>query len=147
MTKTKEPFSITICFRHPSLSPEKISEVLSLKPEASWVAGQRLGKFHAKKAYFSGCLQKGNYASELEGALVKVVLFLEKHTGWWTDFLRGKGEADLTLNLNVHAGWEEGDKCFGVYLAPTFLSHLSTRGIGLSLQGWQKGVKTKKGRI
>jgi len=141
---TKDPFSIKISLRHPSYGPESISETLSLKPELSHAVGERVVKSPANWAFFYACLQKGDYVSELEGALANVVAFLEKNAAFWTDFIGGNGEVELILNHTIDPQEEDGDKCFELYLAPDFLAHLSTRGIGLRVQGWQGGVKTKE---
>jgi hypothetical protein len=140
--RTKDFFSIDIVLHHPSCGPESISEALSIKAQSPR-NGSRLRKFRAKRTFFYACLQKGEYVSELEGALAKVVRFLEKHAAFWTDFIGGRGEVELILNHTIYPQEEEGDKCFELYLAPDFLRHLSTRDIGLRVQGWQAGVKTK----
>ena len=139
MAKTKDPFSITITLRHPSYSPDHISQVLALKPEASWAVGQRLVKRPARWSFFYARLQKGGHASNFEAALRKVLLFLKKHDAFLTDLIRGGGEAYLTMNHTIHVLEEEGDKNFELHLSPEFLDELSTRGIGLSVQGWQGG--------
>jgi len=139
MAKTKDPFSITITLRHPSYSPDHISQVLALKPDASWAVGQRMLKSRAKWTYFYARLQKGDHASNFEAALRKVVLFLKKNDAFLTGFLRGHGEVELTMNHTIHVLEEEGDKNFELHLSPEFLDELSTRGIGLSVQGWQGG--------
>jgi hypothetical protein len=141
MTTTKDPFSIKIAIRHPAYSPKKISEALSLKPELSPAVGKRFLKTPAKWTFFYACLQKGDCVSEFETPLNNVVLFLEKNAALWTDFIRGNGEVELILNHTIAPQEEEGDKCFDLYLAPAFLSNLSTRGIGLRVQGWQGSVK------
>jgi hypothetical protein len=141
--RTKDFFSIDIVLHHPSCGPESISEALSIKPQGAHAMGQRLGKLRAKRTFFYACLQKSEYVSELEGALAKAVRFLEKHAAFWTDFIGGRGEVELILNHTIYPKEEEGDKSFELYLAPDFLRHLSTRGIGLRVQGWQAGVKTK----
>jgi len=147
MTATKDHFSIKIALRHPSCSPESISKALSLKPELSHAVGVKLLKSPAKWTFFYACLQKGDYASRYERALTKVVLFLEKNAAFWTDFMDGDGEVELILNHTINPQEEEGDKCFELYLAPAFLEHLSTRGIGLRVEGWQGGVRKKKSTI
>ena len=89
-------------------------------------------------------LQEGDYASDFEGALIKVVSFLKKNNAFWTDFIGGDGDVELTLNFATHPQWKEGDKCIELSFAPAFLSHLSTRGIGLRVQGWYRSLKKKK---
>jgi hypothetical protein len=89
-------------------------------------------------------LQKGNYASEFERALANVVSFLEKNGSFLAEFMGSNGEAEIILNHTMQGGWEAADKCFELYLAPAFLGHLSSRGIGLRMQAWQEKVKTKK---
>ena len=144
MTSTKGPFSIKIALRHPSYSPESISKALSLKPELSHAVGHKVVKVPAKWTFFFACLHKGDDVSDLEGALANVALFLEKNAAFWTDFIGGNGEVELILNHTIYPQEEEGDKCFELYLAPAFLSHLSTRGIGLRVQGWTADVKIKE---
>jgi len=138
MTKSKDRFSITIALRHPSRRPEDISKALSLKPEWSHAVGEKFLKSPAKWTFFYACLQRGNYASEYERALTKVVVFLEKNSAFWTEFMAGNGEVELILNHEIHPQWKERDKCFELYLAPALLAHLSTRGIGLRVHGWFK---------
>lgn len=87
-------------------------------------------------------LQNGNHAFEYKRALAKVVLFLEKNAAFWTEFMAGKGEVELILNHEIHPRREEGDKCFELHLAPILLDYLSTRGIGLRVQGWFKATKS-----
>jgi hypothetical protein len=143
VTKTQDPFSIKIALRHPSYSPQRISEALSLRPEFSHAVGQIFLKAPARWTVFYATLQKGDYASEYEGALTKVALFLERNSIFWADFIGGDGEVELILNHAINPQDEEGDKCFELYLAPAFLRDLSTRGIGLRVQGWQgKTVQT-----
>ncbi len=136
MTISEDPFSIDIVLRHPSRAPKSISKALSLKPKGSWAA-----KVPAKWTYFSACLQKGDYVSEYERALTKVVLFLERNAAFWTDFVGGNGEVDLILNHTINPQKEKGEECFELYLAPAFLRDLSTWGIGLRVQGWQGSVE------
>ena len=142
MTTHEDPFSIDIVLRHPSYSSESISKGLSLNPDGGWAGGQTVVKSPAKWTYFHARLQKGDAVSDLEGALANVALFLEKNAAFWTDFVGGNGEVELILNHTIYPQEEEGDKCFQLYLAPSFLAHLSTRGIGLRVQGWQESAKT-----
>ena len=141
MTTTKDPFSIKIALRHPSHSPKRISEALSLKPEWSHAVGQRFLKVPTRWTVFYACLQEGDFVSEFEGALDNVALFLEKHSAFWTDFIAGDGEVELILNHTINPHKEEGDRCFELYLTPDFLGYLSTRGFGMRVQGWQRRVK------
>jgi hypothetical protein len=143
MKKTKDPFNIKIVLRHPSYKPTDISKALSLKPEFSYAVGQKFLKSSAKWTRFCACLQKGNYASEYGRALTKVVLFLEKNSTFWTEFMVGNGEVELILNHEISPQWEEGDKCFELSLAPALLAQLSTRGIDLRVQGWFKADKSR----
>lgn len=146
MKKSKDPFSIKIALRHPSYKPTDIAKALSLKPEYSYAVGQKFLKSSAKWTRFCACLQKGNYVSEYGRALTKVVLFLEKNSAFWTEFMGGNGEVELILNHEISPQWEEGDKCFDLYLAPALLAHISTRGIGLRAQGWFKSKKSSPSR-
>jgi hypothetical protein len=146
MTISRDPFRIDIVLRHPSCTPQSISKALSLKPKGSWAVGQRVTKVPAKWAFFYACLQKGDYISKFEGALTNVVSFLEKHSAFWTDFIAGKGEVELILNHTIGPQEEEGDKCFELSLAPAFMRILSSRCIGLRVQGWQGGIGTKNRR-
>jgi hypothetical protein len=142
MKKSKDPFRIRIFLRHPSWRPEDISKALSLEPELSHAVGEKFLKSPAKWTFFYACLQKGNYVSEYERALTKVVLFLEKNAAFWTDFMEGNGEVELILNHEIAPQWEDGDKCFELSLAPALLAHLSTWGIGLRVQGRFKAQKS-----
>jgi hypothetical protein len=144
MTATKDPFRINIVLRHPSYSPENISEALSLKPVGSWGVGQRVVETPAKRSYFSASLEEGDDVSDFDRALANVTSFLEKHAAFWTDFTGGDGEVELILNHTIYPQDEEGDKCFELYLAPAFLAHPSTGGIGLRVQGWQRSIKTEE---
>jgi len=141
---TKDPFSIDIVLRHPSYSPESISEALSLKPVGSWGVGQRLVETPAKWSYFFASLEKGDDVSGYESALANVALFLEKNAAYWADFMGGSGEVELILNHTIEPQQGEGDKVLELYLAPAFLRDLSTRGIGLRVQGWQGTLKTRE---
>ena len=136
-TTTKEPFSIDIVLRHPSYEQESISEALSIKPQGCWGEGQRLGKLRANWTFFYACLQKGDYAADFEGALAKVVLFLEKNATFWTDFMSGQGEVELILSHTFLEAAGQADLCSELHLEPVFLGHLSARGIGLRVQGWR----------
>jgi hypothetical protein len=137
VTTTKNPFSIEIALRHPSYSPESISAALSVKPLGSHAVGDRFAGLRAGWTSFFACLQKGNDVSEFEGALAHVAIFLEKNAAFWAGFIGGNGEVELILNHTIYPQEEEGDKCFELHIAPAFLAHLSTRGIGLRVQGWQ----------
>ena len=141
---TKDSFSIDLVLRHPSYSPESISEALSLKPVASWGVGQRVVETPAKWSYFLAALEKGDDVSAYENALGNVALFLESHPAFWADFMAGNGEVELILNHTIEPQEEEGDKCFELYLAPAFLRTLSARGIGLRVLGWQGTLKTRE---
>ena len=105
--------------------------------------GDKFGGLRAQWTSVCARLHEGDYASEFERALSNVVLFLQKNAAFWSDFIGGNGEVDLILNHTIYQQDEEGDKCFELYLAPAFLGDLSARGIGLTVQGWQAGVKTK----
>jgi hypothetical protein len=142
MKKSKDPFTIEIVLSHPSYMPGDISKALSLKPEYSYVVGQKFLRSSAKWTRFCACLQKGNYVSEYGRALTKVISFLEKNSAFWADFMEGNGEVELILNHEIQAQWDEGDKCFDLSLAPVLLAQLSTRGIGLRVQGWFKAEKS-----
>jgi hypothetical protein len=76
--------------------------------------------------------------------LTRVVSFLKKNAAFWTDFIGENGDVELILNHTISAHEEEGDKCIELSLAPAFLKHLSSRGIGLRVQGWQGRTKKKK---
>ncbi len=139
MMATKDSFSIDISLHHrdPLYSPEDISNTLSIKPLGAYPVGVWLGKSRSKWSSFYARLQEGDHTSEYQGALAKVTSFLEKNAAFWTEFVSGEGEVVLVLNHTIHPGEEERDKCFELYLAPAFLTQLSTRGIGLKVQGWQ----------
>jgi hypothetical protein len=144
---TKDPFSIDISLRHHdrSYSSASISKALSLRPLAAYAVGdKRLGKVRSRWSFFYARLQKGDYASEFEGALTKVELFLKKKRAFWADFAGRGGNVKLILNHTIHPVWEEGDKCFELSLAPEFLSLLSCRGISLEVRGWQRGIRTRR---
>jgi len=145
MTTSKDSFSIDIVLRHPSHNPESISAALSLQPKASWPVGEDLGrKVHAKWSFFYACLLGGAGSSDYERALKNVRRFLRKNAAFWTDFTGGNGEVELILNHTVWPQEKEGDECFELYLAPAFLQELSTREIGLRIQGWQGNIKPER---
>jgi hypothetical protein len=135
MTPFKDSFNIEIVLRHPSYSSDDISKALSIEPQASWTAGENLGTLRAQGTFFHACLQRGDSSSHYEAALADVVSFLERNASFWTDFIGGHGEVELILNQTVFPQENEGDRCFELYLAPVFLGHLSSRGIGLRVQG------------
>jgi hypothetical protein len=144
MLTTKDPFSIKIVLRHRSYSPQRISKALSLKPLASRGVGATFLKSRAKWTWFYASLQEGDYASRYEHALTKVVSFLKKNEAFWTEFTGGEGEVELILNHTINAQKEKGDKCLELRLSPEFLGHLSSRSIGLRVQGWQGNVKKRR---
>jgi hypothetical protein len=144
MTTSKDSFSIDIVLRHPSHSPDSKTEALSIKPQMSHAAGKVSRGSRVQRTCFYACLQRGDGSSDYEGALTKVNLFIEKNGAFWTDFLGGHGEVDLILNHTIYPQEVEEDLCFELYLDPTFLRGLSTRGIGLRVQGWRGSVKAKE---
>jgi hypothetical protein len=99
---TKDPFSIQIVVRHPSFMPERISEALGIRPQASPATGERLGQLKAQWTYFHGLLQKSDYASEFDRALRKVTSFLKKHSDFFNVLTRGDGEAEIVLNHTIN---------------------------------------------
>lgn len=141
----KDSFSIDIVLRHPSYSPEGISKALSIEPQASWAAGKSLGTLRAQGTFFHACLQKGDNSSDYETALAEVVSFLKRNAAFWPDFIGGHGEVEVILNHTIRPQEEEGDRCFELSLDPAFLSHLSSRGIGLRVQG--STGKAKRGEF
>jgi len=144
MTTFEDSFNIDIVLRHPSYSPERISTALSIEPQASWGAGRSLGKLRAQGTFFYACLQRGDSSSDYEAALADAVLFLERNSAFWNDFIGGQGEVELILNHTICPQQEEGDRCFELYLGPAFLGHLSSRGIGLRVQGSTGTAKRKE---
>jgi hypothetical protein len=143
VTPSKDTFSIDIVLRHPSRTRESISEALSIKPLGSYPIGQKIGKLRAKRSFFFGRLQEGDYASEFNRYLSKVVSFLEKKTTFWTEFIAGGGEVEVILNFPTCSHCKDGDKTFELSLAPAFLGNLSNRGMGLRVQTWKRSVKTR----
>jgi hypothetical protein len=135
MPTFKDSFTIDIALRHPSYRPDEISKALSIEPQASWAAGHRLDKLCTQGTFFHACLQRGDSPEGYEAALAEVVSFLERNAAFWTDFIGGHGEVELVLNHTIRPQEEEGDRCFELYLDPAFLSHLSSRRIGLRVQG------------
>jgi hypothetical protein len=144
MTTPKDSFSIDIVLRHPSHNPESISAALSLRPKASWPVGENLGRANAKWSFFYARLLEGAASSDYERALKNVRRFLRKNAAFWTDFAGGNGEVELILNQKVNPQKKEGDDCFELYFAPAFLQELSTRDIGLRIQGWQGSIKAER---
>ena len=149
MKAARDSFSIDIVLRHASHSPETISATLSLKPKCFWPVGEDLGRVHAKWSFFHARLLDDVSSPEYERALKNVSGFLRKNAAFLADFTKGNGEVELILNHTVSPQGKEGDECFELYLAPAFLRELSTRDIGLRVQGWQgsaKEVPRKKAR-
>ena len=133
---SRDPFSIDIVLRHPTCTPERISESLSLEPMRSWSVGQKVVTRPAKWTFFYARLRQGNYASRFPAALKRVSQFIEKNSAFWGNFLGENGEVELILNCAIDPQEEEGDENFELYLAPEFLGTLSARGIGLRMQSW-----------
>jgi hypothetical protein len=133
---TKDSFSIAIALRHPSYSPESISKFLSIPPFASHTSGYAFVGSRKRWTHFYATLQKGNSPTAYENALSDVVLFLEKHSTFWPDFMSGQGEVELILNHTLLGEAEHGDLCLELHLQPVFLHNLAARGIGLRVQGW-----------
>jgi hypothetical protein len=144
MATTKDPFSIEIRLLHPSYSPKSISKALSIKPKWSHAVGELFLESPRKWSIFYASLQEGDYASGYERALTKVVSFLKKNEAFWTEFMGGDGEVELILNHTINPQEAKGDKCFELDLSPEFLGHLSSRSIGLRVQGWQGSVKRRR---
>jgi hypothetical protein len=143
MNDTKDRFSIDIVLRHPSYSPERISEALSMKPQGSHDVGEKHGGSTAQWTFFFASLQKGDGHSEYETALNSVAQFLEKHAAFWNDFTAGRGELELILNHTFLEGAEAGDLCLKLSLEPRFLAQLSKRGFGLRIQAWKGQLNTR----
>ena len=141
MKTSKDSFRIDIVLRHATHTPESISAALSLKPEASWPAGESLGKFRAKWSFFYGRLLEGSVPSDYERALKTVSRFLRKNAFFLADFAGRNGEAELILNHAVSQQDEKGDELFELFLTPAFLRDLSAGNIGLRVQGWQSWSK------
>lgn len=146
MVTSKDSFSIDILLRHPTHNPQSISAALSLKPKAYWPVGEDLARVRAKWSFFYARLLNGVTPSEYERAVKKVSRFLRKNAAFWTEFTDGNGQVELILNHTVNLMEKEGDECFELYLTPAFLRDLSTRGIGLRVQGWQGRVKERESR-
>jgi hypothetical protein len=108
MAATKDPFSIGICLRHPTYSPKNLSKALSIKPIWSHAVGELFLKSPRKWTIFYASLQKGDYASGYERALTKVVSFLQKNEAFWTEFVGGDGEMELTLNHTINPKRKKG---------------------------------------
>jgi hypothetical protein len=82
-------------------------------------------------------LQAGNIVSDFSGALAKVATWLDDRAAYFTEFVQGGGEAELVMNHAISRMEEPGDKCFELRLEPEFLQRLSSKGIALTIQGWQ----------
>ena len=133
---SKDSFSIDIVLRHPSYSPERISEALSIKPQGFRTAGNEFEGLRAKWTSVYARLREGSTSSAHETALADVVLFLEKNAAFWTDFTSGNGEVELVLNYSYMEKAEHGDLCLELHLEPRLLAQLSSLGIGLRVQAW-----------
>jgi hypothetical protein len=106
--RTKDFFGIDIVLRHPSYSPESMSKALSIKPQGSHAVGDKFGGLRERWTSVCARLHEGDHASEFERALSNVVLFLQEHAAFWTDFIGGNGEVDLILNHPIYRREKEG---------------------------------------
>jgi len=140
----KDGFRLDIVLSHTARDPASFSKALLLEPDFAWMKGASLGEQVMRSTRWHACLARGAGEEEYAGALEKAALFLEKNAAFWDEFIGGNGEVELILNHAISPQEEEGDKCFELYLAPSFLAHLSTRGIGLRVQGWQGSVEAKE---
>jgi len=138
-----ESFTIDIVLRHLSLTPEEISNALSLKASAAFAASQLIGKRRARRTCFHARLQAGRSCTTYPKALAKVVRFLQKHSAYWKDVVSGKGEVELILNHTISPAKQEGDKNFELLLGSPFLKILSAHGVSLTVVGWQGGLKIR----
>jgi len=135
---TQDSFSIDIALRHPSCTPEHISDALSIKPRASRKAGHQIAGLPKSWTHFYATLQKGDSTPDYENALRRAVLFIEKNAAFWPDFIGEQGEVELILNHTLLEEPARGDLCLQLHLPPDFLRRLSALGIGLSVQAWNR---------
>jgi hypothetical protein len=134
----KDSFSIDIALSHPSCTPEHISHALSIQPRASHKAGHEISNLRKSRTHFYATLQKGDSAVDYENALSSAVLFIEKNAAFWRDFISGHGEVEIILNHTLLEEPTQGDLSLQLRLQPDFLRRLSTLGIGLRVQGWNR---------
>ena len=132
-----DSFCIDIALRHPSFPPEHISEALSITPRLSDNAGQHNNGLPKGWTHFYATLQEGNSPDDYENALSRAVLFLEKNSAFWRDFIGGQGEVELVVNHTLLEEPAQGDLCLQLHLGPDFLRRLSALGVGLRVQGWK----------
>jgi len=134
----KDSFSVDIALSHPSYTPEHISHALSIKLRASYKAGHEMSNLRKSWTHFYATLQEGDSAVEYENALSSAILFIEKNAAFWRDFIGGHGEVEIILNHTLLEKPTRGDLCLQLHLRPDFLRRLSTLGIGLRVQGWNR---------
>jgi len=137
----KDGFEIRIVLRHPVRTPESISQAFAITPKSAWRAGDLRDGVPRASTYVTADLEAGNIESEFDAALTKVVFFLEKNAVLWPEFMTSGGDVELVLDHMISPMQEAGDKCFELQLAPEFLGHLSSNGIGLRIQGWQGALE------
>jgi len=119
-----------------------------MKPLWSHTAGDRfIGRRKWKLTHFYALLQKGDYASQFERRLRKVVSFLKKHSAFLNALTKSNGEAEIILNHTINLQDEEGDKNFELSLAPAFVVCLASQRIGLRVQGWQGKAPRKRSGV
>jgi hypothetical protein len=106
--------------------------------------GEDLGRVRAKWSFFYARLLDSVASSDHDRALKHVCRFLRKNAAFWADFAGGNGEMELVLNHTVNLQEQGADECFELYVAPVFLSELSTWGFGLRVQGWQGRARDKR---
>jgi len=135
---TNDSFSIDIALRHASFTPEHISNALSITPRLSHDAGQHKKGLPKGWNWFYAILHDGNTLDDYENALSRTVLFLEKNSTFWRDFIGEQGEVELILNHTLLNEPAQGDLCLQLYLASEFMRRLSALGVGLRIQGWKR---------
>jgi hypothetical protein len=145
MVTMKDGFKLDIALSHPARDTAAFTKALLIEPEFVRMKGASLEKQVANSTRWHACLAEGAGEDAFASGSEQVALFLEKNATFWPDFISEGGEVELIFNHTVHPQDHEGDKCFELYLAPAFLSivsHVSNRGIGLRVQGWQGTSKS-----
>ena len=144
MHYSSDSFSIDISLRHPTRDPLSISEALSIKPQGFHAGAKDLDKAKEKWTFFYTRLEIGDPAISYEDSLKNTVDFVQKHAGFWRDFIAEQGEIKIILNHTIQQQPGNGDLCFDLYLSPALLKVLCEHGIGLNIKGWQVVPKNKR---
>ena len=134
----RDSFSIDLILRHTSRSTRSIAKALFLKPQIAY------SNPRSRRTYFQAVLQNGNSPAKFQLALPKIVRFLCKNKKFWKDFIAENGSAEVVFNYAIFPQTANGDKSFELCLTSVFCEYLAANGVGLKIQGWQRGLHPKR---